>query len=111
MEKFLYFRSAADESAVIPFRSLHFIEQTANKLTFVFNLFSGAATSNVDDFLTLEVDTTANKEKEAASQVLQTIANSRTSMVVIADDVTGEYASTFITDLNTAVNLDIDASS
>lgn len=107
MEKFLYFRSAEDESAVIPFRSLHVIEQTADKLTFVFNLFSGAATSGVTDFLLLEVDTTANKEKEAASQVLQTIANSRTSMVVIADDVTGEYASTFITDLNTAVNVDI----
>ena len=110
-EKYLYFRTAADDAGVFPLSSLMYVDQnTADKVKFVFDLQGGSPTAGTTDYKVITCSVTADKEKEAIADFFDKVDKSPSRLYVVADDVTSTYSG-FITAVDGAINVDISADS
>lgn len=110
-EKYLYFRTAADDAGVFPLSSLMYVDQnTADKIKFVFDLQGGSPTAGTTDYKVITCSVTANKEKEAIADFFDKVDKSPSRLFNVADDVAGNYSG-YITAVDGAINVDISADS
>ena len=109
MEKMLYFRDAADTTFCVPVSRMTKME-TTNGTTVVMTFLPGnnelnATAGGLKDIVTITL-VTADTERLCMQNIIDTINGHphKSGMIVIADDVTGDFCSTTIASIVTTLD-------
>ena len=98
-KKFLYFRTAASTAIMVPASQIFFIDSEADDtITFYAYDSEGDAGTQVDIEMTIN---TGGKHEAIYETIVNTINSSNGGMIVIGDDVTGDYIHPDITAVGT----------
>jgi len=109
MEKFLYFRDAADTTFYVPVTRMTKME-TTNGTTVVLTFLPGnnelnTTAGGLKDIVTITL-VTADKEKELMQDITDAINGGPhgNGFILIADDVTGDFCSSHIASIATTLD-------
>jgi len=109
MEKMLYFRDAADTTFCVPVSRMTKME-TTNGTTVVLTFLPGnnelsATAGGLKDIVTITL-ATADTERACMKDIIDTINGHphKGGMIVVADDVTGDFCSTTIASIVTTLD-------
>ena len=102
-KKYLFFRTSTSASVMVPASEIYGFDAESDTL-FTFYSFDQSSDSGTQVDIPLTIDS-GGKHQEIFTAIVSAINNSTGGMIVIADDISGEYIHPNITAVGAFLNL------